>query len=123
MNQQNCTRIIAEETAKFLDPSFAQLDLSAFPDLNQPAPEEFASGDKNGLSRVIVSGSNQLKAFAENMDREALVQIAKETGDPGLVERPTDDRELAEARAFMTTHPSCFRSDDNYDRDSMWRHA
>jgi hypothetical protein len=116
MNQENRNRIIAEETAKFLDPSFAQLDLSAFPDLHQPAPEEFAPEDKNGLNRVILSGSNQLKAFAENPDREALAQIAKETGDPGLVERVRDDCEIVEAKAFMTTHPSYFRSDDNYDK-------
>jgi hypothetical protein len=114
MNQEIRTRIIAEETAKFLDPSFSQLDLSSFPDLNQPAPEEFASEDKDGLNRVVVSGSNQLKALAENPDREALEQIAKETGDAGLIERLQDERENAEAKAFMATHPSYYRHDDNY---------
>ena len=89
--------------------------MSAFPDLNQPATEEFAAEDKNGLNRVVVSGSNQLKALAENPDREALEQIAKETGDPGLVERLQDDREEAEAKAFMAAHPSYFRDDTNYD--------
>jgi hypothetical protein len=115
MNQETRSRIIAEESAKFLDPSFAQLDLSAFPDLNHPGPEEFATEDKNGLNRVVVSGSNQLKALAENPDREALEQIAKETGDPGLIERLQDDRENAEAKAFIATHPSYYRHENNYD--------
>jgi hypothetical protein len=115
LNQARRNRIIAEESAKFLDPSFAQLDLSSFPDLNHPAQEEFVSEDKHGLNRVVVSGSNQLKALAENPDREALEQIAKETGDPGLVERLQEDREVAEAKAFMSATPSYYRTDENYD--------
>jgi hypothetical protein len=114
MNEETRSRIIAEESAKFLDPSFAQLDLTAFPDLNHPATEEFSAEDKDGLNRVVVSGSNQLKALAENPDREALEQIARETADPGLVERLQDDREEAEARAFMADHPAYFRDDSNY---------
>jgi hypothetical protein len=115
MNQEIRSRIIAEETAKFLDPSFSQLDLSSFPDLNHPALEEFAAEDKDGLNRVVVSGSNQLKALAENPDHEALEQIAKETGDPGLVERLEEEHEVSEARAFMSAHPGYFRDDSNYD--------
>jgi hypothetical protein len=72
MNQETRSRIIAEESAKFLDASFAQLDLSGFPDLNHPAQEVFATEDKYGLNRVVVSGSNQLRALADNPDREAL---------------------------------------------------
>jgi hypothetical protein len=115
MNQETRSRIIAEETAKFLDPSFAQLDLSAFPDLSHPVAEEFAAEDRHGLNRVVVSGSNQLRALAENPDREALEQIARETSDAGLIERVQDEREDAEARAFIATHPSYHRTDANYD--------
>jgi hypothetical protein len=63
-----------------------------------------------------VSGSNQLKALAENPDREALEQIAKETGDPELIERLQDECENTEAKAFMAANPSYYRDDDNYDR-------
>src|ERR1700730_3065758 len=115
MDQRTRIRIIAEETAKFLNPGFAQLDLSAFPDLNNPPPDEFAAEDTNGLNRVVVSGSNQLKALAENPDREALEQIARETGDSGLIERLQDERENAEAKAFMVANPSYYRDDANYD--------
>jgi hypothetical protein len=115
LNQATRNRIIAEESAKFLDPSFAQLDLSSFPDLNHPAHEEFATEDKHGLNRVVVSGSNQLKALAENPDREALEQIASETGDPELVEQIQEEREVGEAKAFMAATPSYYRTDENYD--------
>ena len=115
MNHERRARIIAEETAKFLDPSFSQLDLSSFPDLNHPAHEEFATEDKNGLNRVVVSGSNNLKALAENPDREALEQIAKATGDPGLVARLEEDHEVAEAKAFMSANRSYYRTDENYE--------
>ncbi len=115
MTPEARNKIIAEETAKFLDPSFAQLDLSAFPDLNHPAPEEFAAEDKNGLNRVVVSGSNLLKALADNPDREALEQIAKETGDAGLIERLTDEHENTEAKAFMADNRSYHRTDYNYE--------
>src|SRR5580700_824881 len=115
MNDETRNRIIAEESAKFLDPSFSQLDLSAFPDLNHPASDEFAAEDKNGLNRVVVSGSNQLKALAQNPDHEALEQIAKETGDTRLIERLTDEHENTEARAFMAANPSYYRDDYNYE--------
>ena len=115
MTPETRNKIIAEESAKFLDPSFSQLDLSAFPDLNHPTPEEFAAEDKNGLNRVVVSGSNQLKALAQNPDREALEQIARETGDAGLIERLTDEHENSEAKAFMAANPTYYRDDSNYE--------
>jgi hypothetical protein len=115
MNQETRTKIIAEETAKFLDPSFSQLDLSSFPDLHQPNPEVFTTEDQSGFNRVVLSGSNRLKALAENPDREALEQLAKETGDPGLIERLQGDREVAEAKAFMATHPGYYKNDLNYE--------
>lgn len=55
------------------------------------------------------------QALAENPDREALEQIARETGDPGLVERLQEEREVTEAKAFMAAQPSYYRNDDNYD--------
>jgi hypothetical protein len=62
----------------------------------------------------VVSGSNQLKALAENPDREALEQIARETGDSGLIERVQGDREVVDAKAFMAAHPY-YRTDQNYE--------
>jgi hypothetical protein len=115
MNQETRARIIREESSRFLDSQFAGLDLSGSPDLANPIADKFEPCDRHGLNNVVLSGTNQLKDLAENPDREALEQIAKETGDPGLIERLLDDREVAEAKAFMAGHPSYYCDDDNYD--------
>ena len=36
LDQRNKERIVAEETSRFMDGSFGQLDLSGFPDLAHP---------------------------------------------------------------------------------------
>jgi hypothetical protein len=115
MNQETRAKIIQEESSRFLDSQFAGLDLSGSPDLANPIEDKFEPCDKDGLNNVVLSGTNLLKALAENPDREALEQIAKETGDPGLIERLQDDREVAEAKAFMAATPSYYRDDDNFD--------
>jgi hypothetical protein len=115
MNQETRARIIREESSRFLDSQFAGLDLSGSPDLANPIADKFEPCDRDGLNNVVLSGTNQLKALAENPDREALEQIAKETGDPKLIERLQDDREVAEAKAFMAATPSYYRTDENYD--------
>ncbi len=42
MDQRNKERIVAEETSRFMDGSFGQLDLSGFPDLAHPQTETFS---------------------------------------------------------------------------------
>jgi hypothetical protein len=118
MNQQSRARIIQEESNRFLDSQFAGLDLSGSPDLANPIPDKFEPCDKDGLSNVDVSGlpsTNQLKQFLSQPDMDSLEQFAKETGDPRLVGRLQEDREVAEAKSFMAANPSYFRSDENYD--------
>jgi hypothetical protein len=115
MNQETRARIIQEESNRFLDSQFARLDLSGSPDFANPVSEEFATEDKNGFNRVVVSGSNNLKALAENPDREALEQIARETGDRELIGRLQEDHEIAEAKAFMMSNRNYYRTDDNYE--------
>jgi hypothetical protein len=39
MDQRTKERIVAEESARFIDSQFAQLDLSGSPDLNHPLVE------------------------------------------------------------------------------------
>jgi hypothetical protein len=115
MDEQTRQRIIADETSAFLDSQFAPLDLSGSPGLQKPATEEFAPEDKNGLNRVVLSGSNPLKALAQNPDAEALAQIARETGDTELAERLQDDREGTAAEEFVRTHQSYYPDDNNFE--------
>lgn len=51
LDQQTKKRIIAEETARFMDDNFGQLDLSGSPDLNKPATEVFDLQDRHGFNR------------------------------------------------------------------------
>jgi hypothetical protein len=118
MDHKTKIRIAAEESRRFLDDNFAQLDLSGSPDLTNPIEDKFEPCDKDGLSNVDVSGlpsTNLLKQFLSDPDTETLEQIAKETGDPELVERVRDNREDIEARAFISKHSDYYSSESNYD--------
>jgi hypothetical protein len=43
-------RIVAGETARFMDSAFGQLDLSGSPDLNHPPEETFELQDRHGFT-------------------------------------------------------------------------
>ena len=106
MNQGTRTRIIQEESSRFLDSHFAGLDLSGSPDFANPITEKFEPCDRDGLSNVDVSGlpsTNHLKQFVNQPDMETLARVAQETGDQQLIERVQDERENTEAKAFMAT--------------------
>lgn len=49
-------RISSEETARFMDTQFGQLDLSGFSDLNDPLPDTFELHDRHGFNRVDDAG-------------------------------------------------------------------
>lgn len=107
-------RIVKEQTEAFLTDGFGTLDLSGSPSL-QPLPnDKFEHHDKFGLNNVVQSQSNQLKELAENPDQETIARIAAERNDPALVERVKDDLEGSIAEEFVRTHPSYYRSDENY---------
>jgi hypothetical protein len=80
-------RIISEETARFMDGNFGQLDLSGSPDLTHPVNETFELQDRHGFNRVDESGLagiNQLKELLANPPREVVEELARETGNPEL---------------------------------------
>jgi hypothetical protein len=118
MKQEARARIIQEESSRFLDGHFAGLDLSGSPDFANPITEKFEPCDRDGLSNVDVSGlpsTNHLKQFVNQPDMETLARVAQETGDQQLIERVKDERENTEAKAFVASHPSYYRDDDNYE--------
>jgi hypothetical protein len=65
VNQRTKEQIVAEETSKFMDTQFGQLDLSGKPDLNHPPAEDtFELQDRHGFNRVDdagLAGINHLK--------------------------------------------------------------
>jgi hypothetical protein len=114
LTEQDRARIVEHEMKAFLSEGFGQLDLSGSPSL-QPLPnDKFEVSDSKGFNNVAVSGSNLLKALADNPDPETIEQIARETGDPDLAEKIRQDKEGEIAEEFVRTHPTYYRSDFNY---------
>ena len=119
LDQRTKEHIIAEETSRFMDGNFGQLDLSGSPDLNNPpAEDKFELQDHHGFNRVDESGLagiNQLKELLANPPREVVEEIAKETGDPELIS------ELAHERAESVAHEFRRRNPGYLKCDASWR--
>jgi hypothetical protein len=95
MDQKTKERIGAQETARFMDSQFGQLDLSGSPDLTHPLAETFELQDVHGFNRVdgaMLAGINQLKELLSNPPREAMEELAKETNNPELISELAHER-------------------------------
>jgi hypothetical protein len=112
-------QIISEETTRFMDSNFGQLDLSGSPDLNHPpAEDKFELQDRHGFNRVDESGLagvNLLKELLANPPGEVVEEIAKETHNPELIS------ELANERAEEVAHEFRRRNPDYLKCDANWR--
>jgi hypothetical protein len=108
---------ILEAESAWVDQSFGQLDLSQFPSLQPPPPEEkhddkFArSWEDNPLSR---SASN-LRAFVENPDLESLDRVGAETGIPEYAAEVRERRAETVAQAFKRRCPGYLPTQRNLD--------
>lgn len=108
------------EAQKFLDSNFGQLDLSGCPTcLTQPSEEadlpdpRFAPLDNRGAGL----GAAALKSDIEKMvyDPEVQVQIARETGNAGLLADIQMQQAEEIAREFRRLNPSYYRSPENWE--------
>jgi hypothetical protein len=120
MDQKTRDRIAREESGRFLDENFSQLDLSGFPDLANPKTESFESEDRFGFNNVDLAGLasvNRLKDLIESPDDATLAELAAETGDPNLIAKVNDARAEEVARQFVAAHHDYYRTDEN--RESM----
>lgn len=115
MNEKQKAQLIEAETDAFVYDGFGQMDLSGFPELVKPPLDNFATEDKHGFSRLVETGSSGLRALAENPDSESLARIAEETGDENLAAKIRDEEEGRIADEFVRTHPTYYRTDDNYN--------
>jgi hypothetical protein len=117
LDQQIKERIIAEETSRFMDGNFGQLDLSGFPDLNHPPAETFELQDRHGFNRVDESGLagiNQLKELLANPPREVVEEIAMETRNPELISELANERAEQVAHEFRRRNPDYLKCDPNW---------
>jgi len=109
-------RIIAKESA-WVDEQFGRLDLSAFPNLQPPPPEQsrddgqFARDWRDtGLSR----DASALRAFVSDPDADALERAGQETGDPNFREEVRERKGETVAAAFKRQCPGYLPTDANY---------
>jgi hypothetical protein len=111
-------RLIAEETTRFMDDSFGQLDLSGSPDLDHPPAEhKFELQDEYGFNKVDqagLAGINQLRELLANPPREVVEELAKETGNPDLIANLAEDRAESVAKEFRRRNPGYMKSDANW---------
>src|SRR5437899_6645804 len=118
LNQTMKKRIIAEETSKFMDSNFGQLDLSGSPDLNNPpAEDKFELQDRHGFNRVDESGLagiNQLRELLANPPREVVEEIARETNNPELISELANERAEGVAHEFRRRNPGYLKCDANW---------
>lgn len=117
MDQKTKERISAEETARFMDTQFGQLDLSGSPDLNHPPADTFELQDRHGFNRVDdagLAGINQLKALLANPPREVIEELAKETNNPDLIAELADERSEQVALEFRRRTPGYLKCDANW---------
>jgi hypothetical protein len=86
LDQETKQRIITEESSRFMDGNFGQLDLSSSPDLDHPPAEgKFELQDRHGFNRVDdagLAGINHLKELLANPPRDVIEEITKETQNP-----------------------------------------
>ena len=118
MDQRTKEQIVAEETSKFMDTQFGQLDLSGSPDLNNPrAEEQFELQDRHGFNRVDESGLagiNHLKELLANPPRDVMEEIARETGNPELVSELAHERAEDIAHEFRRRNPGYLKCHANW---------
>ena len=118
LDQRTKERIVADETARFMDGNFGQLDLSGSPDLNNPpAEDKFELQDRHGFNRVDdagLAGINQLKELLANPPREVVEEIAQETQNPELISELAHDRAEDVAHEFRRRNPGYLKCDSNW---------
>jgi hypothetical protein len=118
LDQRTKERIVAEESARFMDTQFGQLDLSGSPDLyHLQAEAAFEAQDRHGLNRVDtagLAGINRLKELLANPPREVMEEIANETHNPALISQLAEERATAVAREFRRRTPGYLRCDANW---------
>ena len=117
MDQKTKERISAQETARFMDPQFGQLDLTGSPDLNHPLADTFELQDRHGFNRVDdagLAGINQLRELLANPPREVLEEVAKETNNPELISQLADERAEEIAHEFRRRNPGYLKCDANW---------
>jgi hypothetical protein len=109
-------QIIAKESA-WVDDGFGQLDLTAFPALNelpqaQSHDNRFA---KDWRDTALSASATALREFVSNPDVESLQRAGAETGNTGFIDEVRERKGESVATAFRRQCPDYLPTDANYD--------
>jgi hypothetical protein len=111
-------RTIIDRESLWVDQSFGQLDLSQFPALQPPPPDEkhddrFA---KSWADSALSRSARDLRSFIENPDIESLDRVGRETGIEEYAEEVRDRRSELVAQAFKRKCPNYIPTQENSDK-------
>jgi len=115
LTQQQAAQIIQEETARFMDENFGGLDLSSFPNLQEPPADILLDDDRFSQPHSAFAGldSSGLQRFLSTPDSDALADLA--TADPEMAERLEDSVAQDAAEEFIRRNPDYLRTDRNFE--------
>jgi len=96
---------------------FAPLDLNAFPNLKQPAPEPKDDGRfaKHWTETPLNASAAALRAFVADPDTETLERVGQEIGNEDFSAEVRDRRGEEVAVAFKRANPAYIMTDNNHE--------
>lgn len=117
LTPQDQRRIIEKESA-WVDNAFGQVDLSAFPSLNEAPPDvkhddRFAKHwDDTSLNR----SAQALRHFVSDPDEAAMLRVGEETGNPEFLHETRELKAQRAVREFKRTCPGYVMCEENYNK-------
>ncbi len=100
-----------------VDPAFAQLDLSAFPSLQEP-PQPSRDDDrfaKDWRDNALSGSATALRAFVSNPDNETLERVGRETGNEDFVDEIRQRRGELVVQQFRQLCPDYIPCQDSFE--------
>jgi hypothetical protein len=118
LSKADQTRIITEESEKFLDSQFAGLDLSSYPQLQEPPNDTSMTDDRFAKPWGDLGGfdSKGLKRFLADPDAESLERAGEETGNPKLLAEVRGRKAAAIVAEFRRRNPAYLQTNLNRRR-------
>jgi hypothetical protein len=109
-------QIIAKESAWIHD-GFGQLDLTAFPALNELPPEQVHDNrfSKDWRDTALSASATALRQFVSDPDAESLERVGGEIGHEGFRDEVRQRKGESVAARFKSVCPDYLPTDANYD--------
>jgi hypothetical protein len=108
--------IIAKESA-WLNENFGQLDLTAFPALNELPPEQTRDDGrfaKDWRDAALSTSPRALRQFVSDPDGEARERVGAETNNEGFRDEVRQRKGETIAQQFKRANPSYIPTQNNY---------